>query len=195
MAENEQSGGFGQMSDRRTLIEQLKLYRPVDANEERMRVRILKFVQAHKACFHRTLRAGHITGSAWVVNRERTHTLLVHHRRLDRWLQPGGHADDETDALAIALREAEEETGLRVTAVSAAIFDVDAHEIPARKKEPAHVHYDIRYLVEADMTGGVVVSPESRAVEWVRLSRVAAMNTDESVLRLVRKTGDGTRKA
>jgi 8-oxo-dGTP pyrophosphatase MutT (NUDIX family) len=176
------------MSTRNALIAQLGLYRPADPHEERMRARILNFVQQYPDCFRRTLRVGHVTGSAWVINRERTHTLLVHHRRLGKWLQPGGHAEDESDALAVAVREAEEETGLRVRPVSAAIFDVDAHAIPERKKEPAHVHYDIRYMVEADMTARVVVSPESRAVEWVRLSQVAAMNTDESVLRLVRKT-------
>ncbi len=176
------------MSTRTALIEQLAQYRPADPHEERMRARILNFVQHYPDCFRRTLRVGHVTGSAWVINRERTHTLLVHHKRLGKWLQPGGHAEDESDALAVAVREAEEETGLRVRPVSTAIFDVDAHEIPERKKEPAHVHYDIRYMVEADMADRVVVSPESRAVEWVRLSQVAAMNTDESVLRLVRKT-------
>lgn len=176
------------MSTRIALIEQLHVYRGADSHEEMMRVRILEFVQQYANCFWRTLRVGHVTGSAWVINRERTHTLLVHHRRLGKWLQPGGHAEDEADALAVAMREAEEETGLRVVPVSKAIFDVDAHDIPARKKEPAHVHYDIRYMVEADMTSRVVVSPESRAVEWVKLSRVASMNTDESVLRMVRKT-------
>ncbi len=176
------------MSTRNGLIEQLHGYRALDAHEERMRVRILEFVQQNAECFRRTLRVGHITGSAWVVNRERTHTLLVHHRRLGKWLQPGGHAEDETDVLAVAVREAEEETGLRVQPISRSIFDVDAHDIPESKKEPAHVHYDIRYMVEADMMNRVVVSPESRAVEWVRLSQVAAMNNEESVLRLVRKT-------
>ena len=176
------------MSTRSALIEQLRGYRPADAHEERMRVRILEFVVAHADCFRRTLAGGHVTGSAWVVNRERTHTLLVHHRRLGKWLQPGGHAEEETDALAVAVREAEEETGLRVRPVSPLIFDLDAHDIPERKKEAAHVHYDIRFLVEADMARRVVVSPESRAAEWVRLDHVAAMNTDESVLRMVRKT-------
>lgn len=180
------------MSTRTALIEQLRTYRPSDPHEERMRVRILEFVRQNEDCFQRTLAAGHVTGSAWVINRERTHTLLVHHRRLGRWLQPGGHAEDESDALAVAVREAEEETGLRVVPVSTAIFDVDAHDIPARKKEPAHVHYDIRYLVVADMTSRVVVSPESRGVEWVRLSQVVTMNTDESVLRMVRKTSLAT---
>jgi len=176
------------MSTRNALIEQLRGYIPVDAHEERMRVRILEFVLEHASCFLRTLAAGHVTGSAWVVNRDRTHTLLVHHRRLGKWLQPGGHAEGETDALAVAIREAEEETGLRVRPVSPLIFDLDAHDIPERKKEPAHVHFDIRYLVEADMAKRVVVSPESRAAEWVRLEHVSAMNTDESVLRMVRKT-------
>ncbi len=176
------------MSARNALFDQLSAYHPSDPREERMRLRILQFVQQNQDCFRRTLLIGHVTGSAWVVNPERTHTLLVHHKRLDKWLQPGGHAEDEPSALAVAVREAEEETGLRVVPVSDAIFDVDAHDIPARKKEPAHVHYDIRYMVEADRKGRVVVSPESRAVEWVRLDRVGAMNTDESVLRLVRKT-------
>lgn len=150
--------------------------------------RIHAFVEAHEDCFERGLLEGHVTGSAWVVNPERTHALLVHHRRLERWLQPGGHCDGDPDVLATALREVREETGIEATPVYEAVFDVDAHDIPARGAEPAHVHYDIRFLAEAPLSKEPVVSPESREVRWVRLDEIAGLDTDESVLRLVEKT-------
>lgn len=156
-----------------------------------MLARIIAFVEQHEDCFERSLAAGHVTGSAWVVNPERTHALLVLHRRLGRWLQPGGHCDGNADVLATALREVLEETGIAARPVSPAIFDVDAHDIPARGAEPAHVHYDIRYLAEAPLSAEPVVSPESREVRWVPLADIARLNTDASVLRLVEKTLSG----
>lgn len=176
------------MSRRTDLLEALKRHRPYNAHEENMLYRIRAFVDTYENCFERALLVGHITGSAWIVNPERTHTLLVHHARLDKWLQPGGHCDDDPSVLHVALREVEEETGLRATPVHENIFDVDAHDIPARKSEPAHIHYDIRYLFEAPRESKTVVSPESRDVRWVRLEKVSGLNTDESVLRLVAKT-------
>lgn len=158
-----------------------------------MLVRIIAFVEAHAGCFERTLAEGHVTGSAWVVNPERTHALLVHHRRLGRWLQPGGHCDGNPDVLATALREVLEETGIEARPMSEAVFDVDVHDIPARGAEPAHVHYDIRFLAEAPLSAVPVVSPESRDVRWVALGAIASLSTDESVLRLVAKTCTGKR--
>ncbi len=153
-----------------------------------MLARILAFVETHEDCFERSLLVGHVTGSAWVVDPERTHALLVHHRRLGRWLQPGGHCDGDPDVLATAMREVLEETGIEATPVTEAVFDVDAHDIPERGAEPAHVHYDIRFLAEAPLSQEPVVSPESREVRWVRLEEIASLDTDESVLRLVEKT-------
>jgi 8-oxo-dGTP pyrophosphatase MutT (NUDIX family) len=176
------------VTGRELLLEALRAHAPADEREAAMLARIVAFVQAHEDCFERSLLVGHVTGSAWVVNPERTHALLVHHRRLGRWLQPGGHCDGSPDVLATALREVLEETGIRATPVMPAIFDVDAHEIPARGAEPAHVHYDIRYLAEAPLTAEPVVSPESRDVRWVALEEISRLNTDDSVLRLVRKT-------
>jgi 8-oxo-dGTP pyrophosphatase MutT (NUDIX family) len=176
------------MSTRADLIRKLRDYQPLDEHEELMRRQILAFVEAHDDCFERSLSVGHVTGSAWVIDDARRKTLLVHHARLNKWLQPGGHADGNPDVLAVAMREAEEETGLPVTPLSLAIFDVDAHDIPARKSDPAHIHYDIRYLLQADSSLIPQVSAESRDVAWVDLSRVSELNTDESVLRLVRKT-------
>lgn len=176
------------MKGRQHLLQALRAHRPWDAREAEMLGRILAFVEAHEDCFERGLLEGHVTGSAWVVNPERTHALLVHHRRLERWLQPGGHCDGDPDVLATALREVREETGIEATPVTPAVFDVDAHDIPARGAEPAHVHYDIRFLAEAPLSKHPVVSPESREVRWVKLDEIASLDTDESVLRLVEKT-------
>lgn len=183
------------MTARQPLLAALRAHTPWDAREAEMLARIIAFVEAHEDCFERTLLEGHVTGSAWVVNPERTHALLVHHRRLGRWLQPGGHCDGSPDVLATALREVLEETGIAAEPVSLAIFDVDAHDIPARGSEPAHVHYDIRYLAEAPLAAEPVVSPESREVRWVALEEIPRLNTDESVLRLVRKTRASARSA
>jgi 8-oxo-dGTP pyrophosphatase MutT (NUDIX family) len=115
--------------------------------------------------------------------------LLVHHRKLDKWLQPGGHADGDPDLLAVALREAREETGLtRLRAVSPEVFDVDRHWIPPRNDTPGHWHLDLRFLVEADPEEELIVSDESHDLMWVELTRVAVLNPEESMLRMVRKT-------
>lgn len=176
------------MTTRQDLIDQLRAYRAFNAREEEMRARILAFVEVHEDCFERSLLEGHITASAWVLNDERTEALLVHHARLDKWLQPGGHCDGSPDVLATAQREVLEETGVATVPALDGIFDLDAHDIPARKHEPAHVHYDVRFLLRADRSVPLVVSEESRAVAWVALDQVAGLNTDESVLRLVEKT-------
>ncbi|MGJ5817629.1 NUDIX hydrolase [Paludibaculum fermentans] len=176
------------MSTRDNLISQLRAYRAFNPHEEKMRARILAFVEEHADCFERSLLVGHVTASAWVLSEDRTETLLVHHARLDKWLQPGGHCDGNPDVLGSAMREVLEETGVEGVPAGDGIFDVDAHEIPARKAEPAHIHYDVRFLLTADRRRPLVVSEESRDVSWVRLDEVRLLNTDESVLRLVEKS-------
>ena len=148
----------------------------------------LAFVRTQEACFDRALECGHVTGSAWVVNTKRTQTLLVHHAQLDRWLQPGGHCDGNPDVMAVALQETLEETGLTATPIFTSLFDVDTHQIPGRKGQPAHIHYDVRFLVEADDQSSPTVSEESHDVRWMPLESVKCLNTDDSVLRMVAKT-------
>ncbi|MFN8356856.1 MAG: NUDIX hydrolase [Spirosomataceae bacterium] len=173
---------------RNELLQLLQQHQPSDALEASMTQETLTFVQAHPNCFERTLLIGHVTGSAWIVDAAREQALLVHHQKLNRWFQPGGHCDGDADVLRVALKEAEEETGLMVKAMATSIFDVDVHLIPERKTEPAHYHYDVRFLFEADPQQPVVVSFESKDVKWIPLHEIAALNDSESIVRMVRKT-------
>lgn len=153
-----------------------------------MTTRLSQFVSSYENCFERTLLIGHVTGSAWIVDRDRTHVLLTHHRKLDKWLQLGGHADGDADVLRVAMREAGEESGLAsLQPVHRNIFDVDIHLIPARKTEPEHFHYDVRYALEADRAEPIRVSDESHDLRWVPVAEVHRLTEEESVLRMVRK--------
>lgn len=125
--------------------------------------------------FLRTRLAGHFTGSAWLVSADGERILLTHHRKLDRWLQLGGHADGERDLAKVALTEAEEESGLSgLVLEDGLLFDIDKHWIPERKDVPGHWHYDARYVVRALGSEAFVVSEESLALAWRTVAEVAA---------------------
>ncbi|MBC8155268.1 MAG: NUDIX hydrolase [Bacteroidetes bacterium] len=179
---------------RQALLHQLAAHQPADTTEQAMLTQTIDFVTAQPDCFHRTLLIGHVTGSAWIVSRTpaapaERQVVLLHHRKLDRWFQPGGHADGDPDVAAVALREAQEETGLTsLRLASLAVFDVDVHPIPARGTEPAHLHYDIRFLLEADPTEPFIETAETKAVRWVNVGQIADLNDSESILRMKRKT-------
>jgi len=176
-------------SGRRRLLDELDVYRPRDEREGLMVQRLGAFVAAQPQCFERSLAIGHLTGSAWVVDRALERVLLTHHRKLGKWLQLGGHADGDADLRRVALREAREESGLgEIVLARASIFDVDVHEIPARPSEPAHLHYDIRFAFFADAAAPLAPSEESHEVAWIPLAEVERLNIDDSLRRLVQKT-------
>jgi 8-oxo-dGTP pyrophosphatase MutT (NUDIX family) len=161
----------------------------LDPHEAAMTADTIRFVEEHDDCLLRSCVPGHLTGSAWIVSPDRTRTLLTHHHKLNKWLQLGGHADGDRDLAAVALREAREESELtRLRVVTPEVFDVDRHLIPARKTELAHYHYDLRFMIEADPEEPLVISSESEDLAWVELSRVIALNPEESMMRMVRKT-------
>jgi 8-oxo-dGTP pyrophosphatase MutT (NUDIX family) len=159
---------------------------------------VRQFVRAHDDCFERSCREGHVTGSAWILSPDLRQVLLAHHRKLDRWLQLGGHADGQSDPLEVALREAREESGLlRFTPVPGVRsahgaptlpLDVDVHLIPARGDEPAHLHHDVRYLLIATPGQELVLSDESNELRWVERALLASFVDEESLLRMERKT-------
>lgn len=119
---------------------------------------------------------GHFTASAFLVDTTKAKILFLKHKKLNRWLQPGGHID-KTDAsiLEAALREVNEETGLQRADLKLnddLVFDLDAHVIPenTKKNEPAHVHYDIRYLIEVvNETNLLINQAEADGWKWLSI--------------------------
>lgn len=172
---------------RQTLIDALTEYLERYPEEHAIAEQILSVVRAQRRCFERDCWAGHITGSAWVLNGAGTHALLTHHKKLGRWLQLGGHSDGDPDTCRVAQREAREESGLNLTLVNEGVFDIDVHEIPARGTDPAHNHLDLRFLLQARGDDRFVVSEESHDLAWVPLAEMASYTQEESVLRMVRK--------
>jgi 8-oxo-dGTP pyrophosphatase MutT (NUDIX family) len=129
---------------RKPLLYLLRSYSSRFPAEAAATSKLIDFVEENEHCFERPLRKGHVTASAWVVNHDQSAVLLIHHIKLDKWLQPGGHCDGDPDTLHVAKKECIEETGLEAEPVSTEIFDIDIHEIPERKDIPAHLHYDSR---------------------------------------------------
>jgi len=176
------------------ILAQLRAQLAFDADEEKHRLDTILFIEHHSTnWWQRTTIDGHVTASAWVLNAERTHALLLHHAKLDRWLQPGGHLDDADESPAHgARREAVEESGIAtLSIVTTALFDVDVHPILKRNTkritEPAHCHYDVRYLIIASDTN-VVISEESLGAQWMSLSEIVASHLDKSITRLAKKS-------
>ncbi len=173
---------------RSVLLDLLSAYNTVDIVEQEMLNETIAFVKAQENCFSRELLIGHVTGSAWIINPEGTHALMMHHRKLDRWFQPGGHCDGDPDVQAVAAKEALEETGLEVSPLSNAVLDVDVHVIPERKGVPEHKHYDVRFLFSAEMEKEELEhNEEANEVRWIALEKVHLFNDSESIGRLVRK--------
>ena len=139
--------------------------------------------------FRRERLAGHFTASCWLVSADGQRLLLTHHRKLQRWLQLGGHADGDRDLAQVALKEAEEESGLSgLVLEDPAIFDLDKHWIPERKDVPGHWHYDVRFVIRALGGEDFVLSEESLELAWRPVAEVASdPQSDESMQRMARR--------
>ena len=174
--------------ERRALCEQVDRYIKRHPENEATAKRLLQFVQETPACFCRENQQGHITGSAWMVNQQGDKALLTLHHKLQIWVQPGGHADGDSDVLRVACREAMEESGItEIRVLDSEIFDIDIHTIPARPAtgEPEHYHYDVRYLLQAGHEN-YTISNESDALGWFTREEIQHLTppADEATLRL-----------
>lgn len=130
----------------------------------------------------------HITASAWVVDPIRDVALVVFHRKLAKWIQPGGHADGDADLAGVALREAREETGIAsLRLASAEVFDVGITPIAASSNSPEHCHLDVRFRFVADSREDVAESAETAGAMWVDFGQLEAFGCDAEILRMAAK--------
>ncbi len=166
-------------------IRQIEAVDTTDAVQRQFRDQILEFCASHSDALHRGCLEGHLTGSAAVVDPGRRAALILHHVKLDRWLQPGGHADGESDLARVALTEATQETGIEGLRVIEPAIDLDVHTIPARPNEPQHLHLDVRFLVIAPPNCEVAGNHESHDLAWWTPDSTGP-EPDESTQRLLR---------
>jgi ADP-ribose pyrophosphatase YjhB (NUDIX family) len=173
------------------LIRMLSEYDTVDINEIIFKNQIIDFINKNEIFLGKRNMAGHITGSAWIVNYDRSRALLTQHKAINKWLQLGGHTEEGESVNAASIREATEESGLTsLKFLSDRIFDTDVHRIPAKGEKPEHYHYDIRFIFEADDKEEIKISHESIDVRWVELNTIERFNDSESIMRMKRKTKD-----
>jgi 8-oxo-dGTP pyrophosphatase MutT (NUDIX family) len=173
---------------RNLLIELLKNYFPISEEEKKYKVRMLDFIIRHENCFDRSLESGHITASAWLLNKKTSHALLMHHTKLNIWVQLGGHCDGDFNPLAVAIKEASEESGLSsIVPVQEKIFDIDIHLIPKNKNQKSHYHYDVRFLLKVENNDEIQPNHESKELRWVDKDLRKFPTTSLSVTRMFNK--------
>jgi len=172
---------------RNQLRQLLEKYQPMP-EEQIYKDRMLAFLHEYPDAFERSLQIGHFTASAWLLSKDGSQALLMHHAKLDLWVQPGGHADGDTDLLAVAIKEAQEESGiLGIEPISTEIFDIDIHEIPANTKEAAHEHFDVRFILRVISDEKFIQNAESKELRWVGCD-ISQLPTDQrSVVRMFEK--------
>jgi 8-oxo-dGTP pyrophosphatase MutT (NUDIX family) len=170
-------------------IDSLLAAHPCSDGKERRDVAFIRdFCACQPLALRRECAPGHITGSALVLHVPSRRLLLTHHRKLNRWLQFGGHGEGESDPADTALREAAEESGLPdLQLVSRSPFDVDVHTIPARGDAPEHLHLDLRYLALTQRPDAAVVSKESHAIRWFSFAECAALPLNDEMQRMLAK--------
>ncbi len=177
--------------DRHALYEALCRYRSRFPEEGGYARRACRLLRESPRCFDRDAEGLHVTASTWVLDPRRDATLLMLHRKLGQWFQPGGHADGDEEVIRVALKECSEETGIAVGQIrllSPQVFDIDIHRIPATAVDPEHEHLDIRFLVE--IADGLTLpgNDESHELRWVALRDVPRYNRGRSLHRLVVKS-------
>ena len=166
------------------IVEEIKKYRPCNEQEQRDKAVILAFLEKNVDAFLRSNLLAHMTASSWIVNPERTKTLMVYHNIYDSWSWTGGHADGETDLLAVALREAREETGIaHVRPVSPEIFSLEVLTVDGHEKRgayvPSHLHMNVTYLLEAEESDTLhICREENSGVAWFSLEEALKASTE-----------------
>lgn len=170
-------------------LDDLKAYKPSFLEEDDYN-KIISLIEKEPECYGRGCFPAHVTGSAFLINKAGDKVLLNHHKSLNIWLQFGGHADGDSDILAVAKRELEEESGIKdfkhICFGETKIFDIDTHIIPANdlKNEPEHAHYDLRYLFQCQGREAFSISDESLELRWCSYDEaIVLMNLEDKGVR------------
>lgn len=175
------------------MFDVIKKYKPINEQEERDKAAMLAFMINNSDYLERANQVAHFTTSIWTVNKERTKVLMVYHNIYDSWSWIGGHADGEEDLSQVALRELEEETGVKnATLVSEDIFSLEIITVDGHMKKgvyvPSHLHLNVTYLAEADEKENLVVNEaENQAVKWWTFEEALKASTEPWLVERVYK--------
>ena len=170
--------------DRKELISKIKKYQPFNEQEEMDKALILNWIETQENAFSRENTVAHMTASAWVVNKERSKVLMIYPNIYNSWSWLGGHADGETDLLAVAVREVKEEAGItNVRPVSDEIFSLESLTVDGHVKKgryvSSHLHLNVTYLLEADSEEAVSVkADENSGVAWFTSGEALKKSTE-----------------
>ena len=177
------------IDNRQELMDLLSAYEPFDADNAISYDEMVKFVTNNTNVFGNENPLGHITASAWILNKDHSMVLLTHHKKLNKWLQLGGHTEPDEYIRESAMREALEESGLKqLKLIEDYIFDIDVHLIPERGLVKQHLHYDVRFLFVVNDDRAFIVSDESNALKWIPLEALSTFTVEPSIMRMVEKT-------
>ena len=166
----------------------LEIYNPICIEEKIVKRRMLEFLTVCTNCFERSCMLGHFTASSWLVNSNLSKVLLMHHKKLDKWQQLGGHCDGDGNVLRVSIKEACEESGIdHIVPLEENIFDIDMHLTPQIKQEPPHYHFDIRFLLKVNGNDKVTMNQESKSLIWFSPDKRMLPTSSTSILRMLGK--------
>jgi 8-oxo-dGTP pyrophosphatase MutT (NUDIX family) len=172
-----------------TAVAAVEAFAPTDQAQKAAQDTILDFVEQHPDALHRSCLDGHFTGSSWVVDHDASSGLILLHTKAKRWLQPGGHADGNARLEAVALREAQEESGIENLEVWSSPIDIDVHVVEdPSAPQTSHLHLDVRYLIKAPKGARVQGNHESLALQWITEDQLddQGLALDDSTKRVAR---------
>ncbi len=171
----------------KNLLSSLEAYSADGLLERNHKREMISFLKNNDTCFERSCWRGHFTASAWVVNSEETHILLMHHRKLGIWVQLGGHADGDKNLLAVSMKEVWEESGIKTRPITDKIFDISIHHIPEYELDKEHYHYDVRFLLKSTGNDTIVKNEESIDIRWFQANEECLPTKNPCIIRMLNK--------